>query len=213
MNARPLSLRRRVFWTLFVTLTSFWLVAMAVVWLVVRHEIEELLDDHLMQLAAALRPVVTATSDEGLPHSAVPYALRDEAGRLAARSLGFDNAMLAAAPEEGFGATSDHRLLAIPIGNGSLVVAAPLEERRDAAMETARALGVPLLVLVPMSLAITLLVLRRGLAPIGRLRRAIEARDATDLSPLDLPRPAQGARGSVGRRRRAPDPSAARHHG
>lgn len=159
---------------------------MALVWLIVRHEVEELLDEHLEQLAAALLPTAIPTASRGVSDADVPYALLDEAGRLVVASPGFDTAMLAAAPDEGFGATPNHRLLVIPAGNGSLVVAQPLDERRDTAAETARALAVPLLVLVPMSLATTLWALNRGLAPLGRLRRAIEARDATDLSPLGL---------------------------
>lgn len=180
------SLRRRLFWVLLSTLAAFWLAAMAVVWLVVRHEVEELLDEHQAQLAAALVSAVAGAAAQGLPEAPVPFGLRDGAGRLVAASPGFDEAMLAAAPPEGFGTAPGHRVLAVPVGDGSLLVAEPLEERRDAATETARALLAPLLLLVPASLALALALVARALAPLGRLRRAIEARDAGHLSPLGL---------------------------
>lgn len=190
------SLRRRLTRGLALVLVGFWLLAMLVAGMVARHEISEVLDGHLEDAATLLLPLAV---DRAARHPVVAgpgagaaegpaYVLLDASGQVRLASPGSDPDLLAAAPDRGFASTASHRLFALPGPDGAetLVVAEPLEELRDASLETARALLVPLLLLVPPSLLGVLWVLSRALAPVDRLRRTLEARGGTDLSPLGL---------------------------
>lgn len=190
------SLRRRLTRGLAVVLVGFWLLAMLVAGMVARHEISEVLDGHLEDAAtlllplaldrAAERPLVAGPTAEAARGPA--WILLDRSGQIRLASPGIDPNLLAAAPDRGFASTASHRLFALrdPDGAGTLVVAEPIEERLDASLETARALLVPLLLLVPPSLLGVLWILARALAPVDRLRRTLETRGGTDLSPLGL---------------------------
>ncbi|TNC49455.1 two-component sensor histidine kinase [Rubellimicrobium rubrum] len=164
--------------------------------MVARHEISEVLDGHLEDAAALLLPLAieqaargsAATSSDAGTAEGPAYVLLDAHGQVRLASPGADPGLFAAAPDQGFASTSSHRLFALrdPKGAGVLVVAEPLQEYRDASLETGRALLGPLLLLVPASLLGVLWILSRALAPVDHLRRTLETRGGTDLSPLGL---------------------------
>lgn len=196
MSRAPRSLRRRLGWGLTLILVGFWLAAMVVAGLVVRHEVDEVLDTHLAETAERILPLAFASSENGIEPARLPasdaddlqYGLLDPSGYTLLMSAGMDAGLLASAPKSGFAWTATHRIfVARDLSGASLMVAEPVGDRRDAAIETARALLVPLLLLVPLSVAAVLWMLSRGLAPVERLRSALATRDASDLSPLTLP--------------------------
>jgi len=68
-------------------------------------------------------------------------------------------------------------------------VAQPYSVREDLAMRLALRTVWPLALLVPMTIALVLFVVARGLEPIGVLSRALSLRSADSLEPLDPLRP------------------------
>ncbi|PBB51830.1 MULTISPECIES: HAMP domain-containing sensor histidine kinase [Mesorhizobium] len=67
-----------------------------------------------------------------------------------------------------------------------LQLAEPVEVRRRAIAQGAAYVFVPILVLLPFSIAVCLMVMRRSLAPIEVLRQEIGWRDGGNLSPMGL---------------------------
>jgi two-component system OmpR family sensor kinase len=65
-------------------------------------------------------------------------------------------------------------------------VAQPISVREDLALRLALHTLWPLAVLVPVTIVLLLLVVARGLAPIGSLSRALSTRSIDSLEPLRL---------------------------
>ena len=92
----------------------------------------------------------------------------------------------------GFRQTATHRLYydAALQGTITIAVAEPLDHRATVAREMQLGLGLPLLVVIPLSLVAILGAVRLSFRPVRRFREALAARGARDLSPVptaDLP--------------------------
>jgi len=92
----------------------------------------------------------------------------------------------------GFRLTATHRLYydAALQDSITIAIAEPLDHRAEVAREMQMGLGLPLLLVIPLSLAAIIAAVRLGFRPVLRLRDALATRGARDLSPIagaDLP--------------------------
>lgn len=203
-------------WLTGVTTVS-WLVAMLLAALVMREEFDEAYDNSLEETAHRLLPLVVTdyyAQPEGGPvriensaadrEELLVYQLRDTRGRVLLRSHDAPPEPFEAPLREGYSDTATHRVYTEPAVSGTLIlqVGDPFAERREAVGESVTSLILPLLLLVPGSLAAVFLIVRRSLAPVAALRREIERRGGTDLAPLqaaELPRELKPIASSVDR--------------
>jgi two-component system OmpR family sensor kinase len=191
--------RRLMLWLTGATIL-FWFAAAGFGALVMREEFDEVFDSALQETAQRLLPLVVndvfqreqstdpfRMNDSGTEHAEyLTYQLRDKDGRVLLHSHDALPEPLAAPLKRGFYDTPTHRIYTEVAVSGTLFlqVADPLAQRREAMLEGALTLFLPLLALVPLSMAAVWLVVRRSLAPIRTLRDEIGARDGGNLSPV-----------------------------
>ncbi|MFC0217807.1 ATP-binding protein [Pseudochelatococcus lubricantis] len=205
MNAAdaPRSLRRDLALGLSLGLCAFWLMAMAAAAQIVGHELEQIFDAALRQTAERILPLAVieqANSGEAPatrhistvgPHreGQITYVLRDRDGRIVLASEDADLAVFAQPLAEGFHNVNDHRVHARFAVSGTyrIEVAEPLSYRREARRETIGFMFLPLLLLLPASLAGIAVFTRARLAPVAALSAEVAGRDASDLSALSTP--------------------------
>lgn len=218
------SLHWRLGLGLTVGLTLFWgISALGAGW-VLRHEIDETLDEGLQETASRLLPLVIIDildhdGDAILPDPRLLdpgprrrrdeqdedeheksgddldddptgawliWLVRDRTGQIVLRSPGADLSVFGDSPRTGLRQRGDWRLYGQAAMGGDIIleVAESLEHRKEATLESASTLLWPLLVLLPASWLGIWLFMRHSLAPVRSFRKALETRDASDLSPL-----------------------------
>jgi two-component system OmpR family sensor kinase len=192
--------RRLMFWLAGATIL-FWIVAAGFGVLIMREEFDEVFDSALQETAQRLMPLVVTDlsrqersggprrmNDSGNGHAEyLTYQLRDKKGRVLLRSHDAPGEPFAVPLRRGFADTNRHRIYTEETPGGLfLQVADPLAQRREAMIESALSLALPLIALGPLSMAAIWIVVRRSLAPIKVLRGEIEARDSGNLSPMGM---------------------------
>lgn len=120
------------------------------------------------------------------------YVVRDASGKVLLRSHSADLAIFPPFSGMGFANTPTHRLYsdAALRGNLTITIAEPVAHRRMTAAHILLGLGLPLLAIIPLSLAGTWAVIRLSMTPVRIFRSQIEARGGGDLAPIaadDLP--------------------------
>ncbi len=208
--------RRLVLWLTGATIL-FWIAAVAFGAAIMREESNELFDSALEETAERLLPLVVSDyfqreqnagpgqisgSSGGAEY--LIYQLRDATGAVVLRSHDAPAEPFAAPLDQGFSDTATHKIFTVPAVSNTLFlqVGDPFAERREAIVEGASSLALPLIVLAPLSMLVIWLVVRRALAPIGSLRNEIGARDGGNLAPIEaagLPPELQTIAGSVDR--------------
>lgn len=202
----PRSLQARLGLSIGFLLMLLWLAAASVTAVLLRHEIDEVFDAALEEAAQRILPlavldIVGREDDDGVtqrlsairPHDEVfTYIVRDDDGLVLLQSHAADPLVFPAYDGRGFRRTSTHRIYNEDALQGSIriSVAEPLDRRSMVAREIQIALGLPILVVIPLALVAVVLAARAGLAPLRRFRQRLETRHARDLSPLpsdDLP--------------------------
>lgn len=186
-------------------MTLLWLVATVGAWLVVRHELNEAFDSALEETAQRILPLaVLEISNREESRTAqhvatlkmhkeyLTYLVRDAKGKILMQSHDANPKIFNRQPSEGFSTSEKYRLYGASALRQTLFIemAEPLGHRREAAREALFALLLPLMVLIPVSLAGTWLFVRFSLRSVRAYRRAIETRGVGDLSPIkvaDLP--------------------------
>lgn len=216
---RPRSMAARLILTLTGIMMLFWLLATAFAVMVMHEEFDEVFNSVLQETADRLAPLVAhellqrpnETVERRLLHAGGPeegeeyltYQVRDGSGRLLMRSHDAPTEPFAAPLVPGFRDTRDRRVYTIAVGETAfLQVADPLSHRREAEIESAVFLTIPLVALIPVIIFAIWAIVRRALAPVGALRQAIGARGGGDLSALPrqrLPRELEAIAGSVDR--------------
>jgi len=196
---QPHSLQRRLGIGLAIGVTGMWLTAMLAAGLIVRHELDEAFDSALQETAQRLLAlaVLDVMDREGAPaarHVAalrehkefLTYLVRDSEGRILLRSHEADPVVFPVKPAAGFRSTGTHRLYGETAISGTIIIeiAEPLAHRREAALEAAAGLLVPLPILIPLSLVGVWWFVRRGMAPVLAFNGEIEARGDGNLTPL-----------------------------
>lgn len=196
---RPPSLQARLAVSLGVALTLLWVAAASVTAVILRREINEVFDAALQETAQRLLPLavvdIVGREDEGVTQRLgqvrahgeyFTYVVRDAEGRILLQSHAADPRDFPPYDGAGFRQTATHRIYNDEALKGSvrISVAEPLAHRASVSRETALALGLPLLVVIPIALIAILLGVRASLAPVKRFRARLQARSARDLSPV-----------------------------
>lgn len=197
----PRSLQSRLALAIGILLTLLWMAAATVTAVVLRQEMDEVFDAALQETAQRLLPLavvdIVGRDEEGLTQriGAVreheeyfTYVVRDAGGRILLQSHAADPAVFPPFDGSGFRQTATHRIYNDEAVQGSIriAVAEPLEHRAAVAREIQMALGLPLLVVVPVALLAIILAVRATLAPVRHFREGLEARSVRDLSPVPV---------------------------
>lgn len=190
--------RRLMLW-LTAAMVLFWVTAVGMGGMIMREEFDEIYDSALRETAQRLVPLVVndlfqheRSTDplrmnggtEG--EESLTYQLRDKEGQVVLHSHDGPREPFASPLTPGFSNTPTHRVYTEAAVSGTLFlqVAHPLAERREATLEGALSLTLPLIVLVPLSMAVVWFVVRRSLAPIGLLSDRIGERDGGNLTSV-----------------------------
>ncbi|MCX7303554.1 MAG: sensor histidine kinase N-terminal domain-containing protein [Hyphomicrobiales bacterium] len=195
--------------------SALWLTAALLGALVMRDELDEIFDSALQETAQRLTPLVVKeifaadydgprrldrTVDKGEEY--LTYQVRDASGAILLRSHDAPANPFEAPVTPGFFDTPSHRVYTAATVSGTIIiqVADPLAHRREAILEGTLALLLPLLFLVPVSVAAIWLIVSRAMRPIETLSGAIAERSGTNLAPLEgfaVPTELERIRGSV----------------
>ncbi len=195
----PRSLQMRLGIALGVLLTVLWVAAASVTAVILRQEVGEVFDSALQETAQRLLPLavqdIVDHEDDGATQRLgainvrdeyFTYIIRNADGRILLQSYTADPAAFPAYDGPGFRQTETHRIYNEDVLQGSIriSVAEPLAHRATVAREIEMALGLPLLVVIPLALLGIILAVRASLAPLRRFRKSLAARSARDLSPV-----------------------------
>ncbi|MCF7701576.1 ATP-binding protein [Loktanella sp. M215] len=201
----PRSLQARLGLAIGGLITLLWIAAAVVTAVTLRHEMDEVFDSALQEVAQRLLPLavmdIVEREEEGITQrlGAVAahdefftFVVRDAQGRVLLQSHTADPAVFPDYDGAGFRQTPLYRLYNEDALQGSvrITVAEPLAHRRQVSQDAQLALGLPLLIVLPVTLLAIVLAVRAGLAPLRRFRERLAARHARDLSQVladDLP--------------------------
>jgi len=203
MRFETRSLAGRLVWSLSILLAVFWMIAVGLSIHVMRAEFDEVFDSALQQTTERLAPLVVddyfrrdagsmpnrvgaltpGTTDEYLT-----YQVRDAAGRVLMHSHNVGKEPYPAPLTPGFWSGDDRRIFTIATISDTLFiqVADSLAHRREATLESALTLLLPILLLLPLGMFATRWIVVRATSPVNALRDAISARDGNNLEPIDL---------------------------
>ncbi|MFN7025307.1 MAG: histidine kinase dimerization/phospho-acceptor domain-containing protein [Pseudorhizobium sp.] len=204
MHNKRHSLTGRLVLSISLMLTFLWALAVGFGLLVMREEFDEVFDSALQETTERLVPLVVddylRRNDQGAPQRIgdaissvkdeyLTYQVRDASGRVLLHSHNVAPEPYPAPLVAGFWSGGDHRIFTVATISESLFVqvADSLEHRREATMEGAMALLIPLLFILPLGMLATWWIVRRGMQPIDALRDAISQRDGANLAPIGLP--------------------------
>ncbi|MBL9059532.1 MAG: HAMP domain-containing protein, partial [Mangrovicoccus sp.] len=200
--SRPASLQARLALAIGLLLALAWIAAAAVTAVILRTEMDEVFDSALAETAQRLLPLavvdIIGRDDDATAQRLAPirghdefftYIVRDGEGRVLLQSHAADPAVFPPWVGPGFGQTATHRLYSEEALRGTvrITVAEPLAHRDSVAREVRMGLGLPLVLLLPVTLAAVVLAVRTSLRPLRRFRDAMAARGARDLSPVASP--------------------------
>lgn len=195
----PASLRARLGLSLAVVLALLWLLAAGVTQIILRGEMDEVFDSALRETAERILPLavteIVGREDQGVTQRLAAirdhdelftYVVRDPEGRILLESHAADPAVFPPYEAPGFHQTGTHRLYSDAALQGTvrITVAEPLAHRAEVAREIQIALGLPLMILLPVALAAIALAVRFSLNPLRQFRARLAARGARDLSAV-----------------------------
>jgi two-component system, OmpR family, sensor kinase len=194
-----MSLQGRLGISLGLLLTLLWIAAASVTAVILRKEINEVFDSALQETAQRLLPLavmeIVDREDDGSTQRLgalrehdeyFTYVVRDTQGRILLQSHAADPAVFPPYDGTGFHQTSDYRLYNDDALKGTvrISIAEPLAHRSAVLNEIVLALGLPLLLVIPISLITIMVAVRASLAPLRRFRGRLAARGSRDLSPV-----------------------------
>ncbi|WP_347309681.1 ATP-binding protein [Defluviimonas sp. SAOS-178_SWC] len=201
----PASLQARLGLSVGLVLTLLWLLAATVTAVIVRGELDEVFDSALRETAERILPLavtdIVGREDQAVTQRLAQireheefftYLVRDAEGRILLQSHAADPALFPPWDGPGFSQTPTHRLYSDAALQGTIriTVAEPLAHRAAVAGDIRMALGLPLLIVLPVALAAIVLAVRFSLGPLRRFRARLDARGARDLTEVpaeDLP--------------------------
>jgi two-component system OmpR family sensor kinase len=202
---RGATLARRLAVLISTGFALIWVLAVLATALVLASEQEEMLDLELRETAGILHPVLSNAYRLGLidPDTAFPevlfggtggldeafvFALVDRDGGIHLISPGAQEADLPGGPPVvGYTRTEAHAFYTTPPDDAgrSLHFGDPLEERRDAYLDSFVAFIVPMLALLPLAYLLVGRIARIALRPLEKLATEIEKRGNVRLDPID----------------------------
>lgn len=202
MNTRR-SLQKTLSVGLTMGVTLLWLMGVTTSGLVAQHEMNEVFDSALQETAQRILPLAVTdilSREAGDTQKRAPamedhdeyltYLVRDASGNILLHSHDTDLTAFGDRPRGGFYDTDTHRIYGASAVSNTLFieVAEPLAHRREAALEAGIALLLPLLLLIPVSLAGVWWAVRFSLRRVVVFKTYLEARGAADLSPVTVDR-------------------------
>lgn len=205
MTLRPPSLGRRLALGLSVAMVISWLAAAGVAALVVKHEIDEVFDSALQEVAQRILPLAYSemlSREEGDPpqhlppigrhREAITYVVRGADGRDLLQSSDADPARVPKDLADGFTTVDGLRLYSEAAVKGSIRVTTvePLAHRMETLRGAIVGLLLPLAALVPIAILAVHLFGRAMLRPVRAFGARIGSRGRGNLEPLgdgDLP--------------------------
>lgn len=189
------SIRRTLLLWLYAGLATGIAVAGVSLYYQAREEANRIFDFQLRELAASLpsQPFAfSAPSRPSLPDSAILIQIWNARGLRVYRS--HEGVLLSPLIPLGFSNVDTQagvwRVYSLPRLDGLVQVAQPLSARRQLAADTAFKTLLPLLLLFPFLGVLVWVTVSAGLAPVQRVAREVQARDAAALAPIargDLP--------------------------
>jgi two-component system, OmpR family, sensor kinase len=199
---RRLSMTRRLVTALTCLVVLFWLIAVGIGAYVMNREFAEIFDSSLQETAERLMPLILDDlsqrhSEDGpqdlqaaiqsISREYLTYQVLDAGGKIVLRSLKAPETAYEVPLAVGFHNTKKYRIYTVSAIKGTLFlhVADAFRNRREALREGTIGLLWPLLVLVPASVFLVRLIVRRFLAPIDRLRGEIASKDSGNLAPIN----------------------------
>lgn len=202
---KPLSLQARLGISLGLLLTLLWIAAASVTALLLRQEVNEVFDSALQETTERLLPLavldIVERGDDGTTQRLgalrqrdeyFTYVVRDPTGRILLQSHLADPNIFPPYDGAGFRQTEGFRIYNEEALKGTvrISVAEPMSHRATVFAEVIFALGLPLLLVIPISIVMVMLAVRASLAPLRRFRARLAARGGRDLSTVptgDLP--------------------------
>ncbi len=192
--------RRLILWLTGAT-TAFWLIAAALGVSVMKDEFDEFFDGSLQETAERLLPLVIDDLQrregpsspvhiqrqvEDLDDEYLVYQVKDAGGKILIRSHDAPVEPFDVPLKRGFWRSDSYRFYTASALDGTVFVqvADAMENRTEAVTEGGMALFLPVLVLIPVSVLLIWLIVRRTLAPVDDLRRAIEEKDGGNMAPV-----------------------------
>ncbi|WP_347360139.1 histidine kinase dimerization/phospho-acceptor domain-containing protein [Rhizobium sp. Root1334] len=209
---------RLILWLTGVT-TAFWLIAAILGVAVMKDEFDEFFNGSLQETAERLMPLVLddlarregpqsprhfQSEAEDLDEEYLVYQVRDASGKILIRSHDAPMEPFDVPLKRGFSENDTYHFYTASAADGTtfVQVADAMDNRTEAVMEGSMALFLPVLVLIPVSILLIWLIVRRALAPVDDLREAIEEKDGGNLAPVPsnmLPRELRPIASSVNR--------------
>lgn len=193
------SIRLRSAAALSLIITLLWLGTAVVTARLLTSELDEVFDSALQETGQRILQLavvdVLGREEEGVTQRVMAlddheeyftYIVSDDRGRILLTSHRADPGRFPAFTETGFHQTPELRFYheSAVRGSISLTIAEPLSHRREVAGEMAVSLALPLVVMIPLSIAGIFYGLGYGLRPLGQLRAQLARRGAKDMSPL-----------------------------
>jgi two-component system OmpR family sensor kinase len=166
---------------------------------------DEVFDSALQETAQRLLPLavvdIVGREDDGVTQRLgairahdefFTYIVRDAEGRILLQSHAAAPAVFPTWDGPGFRQTSTNRLYSDDALQGTvrITVAEPLDHRTAVAREIQIGLGLPLLIVIPVSLLAILFAVQTSLASLRRFQERLASRSARDMSPVqtdDIP--------------------------
>lgn len=203
MRVDTRSLSGRLVLSLSVLLVLFWTIAVGLSIHVMRAEFDEVFDSALQETTERLAPLViddffrrdigkgpdqVAALNPGATDEYLTYQVRDASGRVLLHSHNVGAEPYAAPLLPGFWSGDDRRIFTIAAVSDTLFVqvADSLAHRREATLESALTLLLPILLLLPLGMFAIRWVVVRATRPVNELRDAISRRDGNNLEPIAL---------------------------
>ena len=195
------SITRRLTLTLTGALIAFWMLAIGLSILVMRHELDEIFDSSLQETTERLLVLIiddielrkqidpNALAEVRMTNNReyLTYQLKQQDGTVVFRSADAPKQPFDAPLKVGFSDTERHRIYTAGNLDGTLFlqVADRFGNRREAVRESAVTMLIPLAILIPVSIVAIWLIVGRSLRPIDRLRLQISTKDGGNLAPLE----------------------------
>ncbi len=198
------SLKRRLVVGLGATVCAFWLAAVALSGVILRHELDEVLDSALQEVVQRVLPLAYSEilardtddavqkrlPDVGKHDEYITYVVRDGQGRILVQSHDADPARFPTDLTTGFRDWSGARYYTESAVSGSIVVSAMERpgHRWTTLLQTLLALAIPLVVLLPAVIGTVVWLVANSIRPVAALGEAIALRGETDLTPIEQTR-------------------------
>ncbi len=195
----PRSLQGRLVLTIAMSVGVVWIVSALITEAIIRENINKVFDSALEETAQRILPLAVQelfeAEDDGTAQlistlreheEFLTYVVRDRSGRILLQSHDSQDHAFPPFEKTGFKTTEKYILYfdAALGGDFTITIAEPLAHRDEAALETLLALGLPLVLLLPLTIGAIWLLLHFMLGPLRGFRDELAARDGHDLTPV-----------------------------